>query len=439
VTFLRAIWQYSKRVGRALRALVGGVISFIAELLKALFEGPIGAFERLVRKILDLLGWLLEVLRSGWLRIWQKAPSTPTDKRATPGREVLPLLAGTATTAIWYLVPLAKILSWPTWKVCLALPATWLVSFCTFRWACRRDPAGRAESWLIETRHRVGLLWFERLAFLGLSAGAYVCLDKGLASAAPLMLAFGFLVLMASEYEPRPLSDDLPTIDPAAGPEASDKPTTDATDAELRSFHWSMQRATKTDALDITVAIDPDRVAVMASTNPKRPLGGTYPDWTPWVIAGVTPEVTRAAAEIRSLSNRLGLSRFEETAAVLGFAQSVDYSFDVDSTGEDEYWRYPIETMYEQTGDCEDSSILAASVLVELGHQVLPLVTKDHAAIAVAAPIGLPGTYLEHEGQRYYYCETTAKGFRIGELPADMRLNELRVCPLRLPQPDDER
>lgn len=435
--FLRTLWRYLKRAGRAIRAVLGSIASFFGELIKTLFEGPVGALERLARKIIELLGRLLDVIRDGWLRIWQKAPSTPRDKRDTPGRQVLPLLAGTATVVIWYLFPLAESLEMSVWRFRWALAATWIVSILLFRWAMRREPPKRISSWLIDTHHRTGLIWFERVTFLLLMVGWYLALGREQAAPAPLMLAVGFLVLMASEYRDRGLTDALPEqitpLEPGApGAGAEEVRVEEGDGVELRSFRWSVPRATRSDTLDITVAVDAERAETMASTNPKRPMGDPYPDWTPWVVTGSTDEVVRAAHEIRKLTNSRGFSRFEEASAVLGFAQSVPYSLDIDSTGEDEYWRYPIETMVDQTGDCEDLSILAAAVLRELGHEVLPLVTHNHAAIGISAPIGLPGTFIEYDGHRYYYCETTADGFRIGQLPPDVDPDDLRICPLRV-------
>lgn len=433
---IRLVWRYLKRAGRAIRAILSSVLSFFSELFGGLFEGPLGALERLARKFIEVLSQLLEILRDGWLRIWQKAPSTPTDKRDTPGREALPLLAATATVGAWYLFPLAEAFHLNTWRFQLALAATWVLALLAFRWLMRRQPVNASTQLLIDTRNRTGLIWFERGAFAALLIGWFFTLGKAQAAAAPLMLAFGFLVLLASEYRDRELTDALPEplvpFDPRVPGAGPDDANEQDAGLELRHFHWSLATATRTQAFDITVAVDPERVEMMASVNPKRPMGDPYPDWTPWVITGSGAEVGRAANEIRKLSNRHGLSRFEETSAVLGLAQSIEYSFDVDSTGEEEYWRYPIETMYEQTGDCEDSSILAAAVLHQLGHAVLPLVTRNHAAIAISAPEGLPGTFIEHRGHRYYYCETTSEGFRIGQLPTDVDPADLRICPLRL-------
>ena len=301
--FLRTMWRYLKRAGRAIRAILASIGSFFAELIKTFFEGPVGALERLARKIIELLGRLLDVLRDGWLRIWQKAPRTPDDKRDTPGREALPLLAAVATVTIWYLYPLADSLDLSAWRFNGALAATWVVTFLAFRWLMRRDPPKRISSFLIATHHRTGLIWFERGAFVLLLLGWYLTLGRAQASAAPLMLALGYLVLMASEYHDRGLTDALPEqvtpFDPGTPGAGPDEVREQDDGAELRSFLWSVPRATRTEALDITVAVDPERVASMASTNPKRPMGDPYPDWTPWVIAGSTAEVIRAANEIR--------------------------------------------------------------------------------------------------------------------------------------------
>ena len=196
--FLRTMWRYLKRAGRAIRAILASIGSFFAELIKTFFEGPVGALERLARKIIELLGRLLDVLRDGWLRIWQKAPRTPDDKRDTPGREALPLLAAVATVTIWYLYPLADSLDLSAWRFNGALAATWVVTFLAFRWLMRRDPPKRISSFLIATHHRTGLIWFERGAFVLLLLGWYLTLGRAQASAAPLMLALGYLVLIRS-------------------------------------------------------------------------------------------------------------------------------------------------------------------------------------------------------------------------------------------------
>ncbi|MDD3365417.1 MAG: stalk domain-containing protein, partial [Syntrophomonas sp.] len=53
---------------------------------------------------------------------------------------------------------------------------------------------------------------------------------------------------------------------------------------------------------------------------------------------------------------------------VIAFVQSFTYISDSASTGFDEYPRYPLETLFTREGDCEDTSILIATLIRELGY-----------------------------------------------------------------------
>lgn len=141
-------------------------------------------------------------------------------------------------------------------------------------------------------------------------------------------------------------------------------------------------------------------------------------------------DVDRAAAVLSHLSQASSLSTFGEVSSVLGFAQSIVYTSDLETTGHEDYWRFPVETMYDQTGDCEDSSILAAAVLRRLGHRVAMAYMPEHAAIGVEAPPGTPGNFATVDGRRMYYCETTAAGFRVGQLPDGVNPGTITWLPL---------
>jgi hypothetical protein len=246
-----------------------------------------------------------------------------------------------------------------------------------------------------------------------------------------LMLAVGFTTLLAGAYRDRPLTDDLPVTGLFEPDDAGMDGAVDDGDRLVQQFSWRAEIGVNAVDFEAAVGIVHDHFAIKKSENPAQPVGGHQPDWTPWVVSGSGPEVSEVARQIRVRSRELGMTRFEEATSVLAFAQSIPYSSDIDTTGQIEYWRFPIETMYEKTGDCEDLSILAAAVLRKLGHHVLPLVTTDHAAIGIAAPTGLPGTYVHYEGRSYYYCETTAEGLKIGELPEGVPAEDIIVCPLR--------
>lgn len=432
---LRVLWHSLTRFFGALRSLFGAVIGFVARLLDELLEHPIAALERLAAKVNEMLAGLLDFIAKVWRRIWQRAPAPARDSRTTPGRGAIALLAATTAVALWFLVPVSSSLGLAEWQVVLGLLATWLALLPVFRALLRREPPGRSTLFLIDAARRTGLIRLERLACVCLgAAGVYaVATGHAAAGAAALLLSVGFFVLLGSPLQARDLADELPvpiSPEPAPGPEGGDAAAPDGGEAVLRTFRWQVPRSTAPDEMSVTVAVDRDRYERMRSENPGRPTGGSYPDWTPWVAGGVTPEVARVAREIRVLTSAARYSRFDEATAALAFAQSITYALDSDTTGADEYWRYPIETMHDEHGDCEDFSILAATVLRELGHDVLPLVTHDHAAIGIAVPAGMPGTFVEHQGRRYYYCETTGEGFRIGELPPDVDPSRLRACPL---------
>ena len=105
---------------------------------------------------------------------------------------------------------------------------------------------------------------------------------------------------------------------------------------------------------------------------------------------------------------------------VIHFVQAIPYINDIDSRGEEEYPKYPIETFYEFNGDCEDVSILLAGVLRELGYGVCFIHVPGHVAVGVEGEEGLEGAYFEVDGVKYYYIEATGKGWNIGEYPENL-------------------
>ncbi|NLY71370.1 MAG: hypothetical protein GX076_06805 [Clostridiales bacterium] len=121
---------------------------------------------------------------------------------------------------------------------------------------------------------------------------------------------------------------------------------------------------------------------------------------------------------------------------VLAFVQSIEYATDMDSKGTIQHARYPIETLMDKKGDCEDKSTLSAALLKEMGIGVVLILLPGepgHMAIGVKGE-GLPGTYYNFQGDRYYYAETTDTGWRIGEIPRDYRGREAVIVDL-VPRP----
>jgi len=102
---------------------------------------------------------------------------------------------------------------------------------------------------------------------------------------------------------------------------------------------------------------------------------------------------------------------------VVDFVQSIAYAEDTNpSTGQKtDYWKYPVETLADGKGDCEDTAILTAALLKEMDYDVAMVILPDHAAVALACD-NCNGYYYPVNGRRYYYLETTGTGFALGSM-----------------------
>jgi len=113
---------------------------------------------------------------------------------------------------------------------------------------------------------------------------------------------------------------------------------------------------------------------------------------------------------LKDASNFRSYAARNDYRNVVAFVQSIKYSDDVS-----EYWKYPIETLADGNGDCEDTAILTAALLKEMGYDVAVLFLPEHAAVAVSCE-NCNGYYYPLNGKRYYYLETTGTGFSLGSM-----------------------
>lgn len=132
----------------------------------------------------------------------------------------------------------------------------------------------------------------------------------------------------------------------------------------------------------------------------------------------------------RDLKEKNGLSDAQTVQSIIAFVQSLEYRLDADSTGYDEYPKYPLETLVDMNGDCEDSSILLASLLREMGYGAVLLNPPGHMAVGVKGSDTIPGTYYLVDGIRYYYVETTGPNWSIGKLPEQYKGEKVLVLQL---------
>ncbi|KUK40485.1 MAG: Copper amine oxidase domain protein, partial [Clostridia bacterium 62_21] len=136
------------------------------------------------------------------------------------------------------------------------------------------------------------------------------------------------------------------------------------------------------------------------------------------------------AARLKETAVREKYSPKQTVEFVVTFVQNIKYAHDNVSKGVEEYPGYPLETLVDQEGDCEDHSILLASVLKEMDYGVVLIcIPGEHMAVGVKGK-DLPGAYYEYEGARYYYVETTATGWSIGKIPDEYLRAKARIFPL---------
>ena len=123
------------------------------------------------------------------------------------------------------------------------------------------------------------------------------------------------------------------------------------------------------------------------------------------------------ANKLKEETQRIDLDEYDTMHFAASFVQSLAYTSDLTTTGYDEYPRYPIETLVDEGGDCEDTSILLAELLDIMGYDVVLVSLPSHVATGVSEGHGFCGTYYQHNGKRYFYLETTGEAGRIGVVP----------------------
>lgn len=117
---------------------------------------------------------------------------------------------------------------------------------------------------------------------------------------------------------------------------------------------------------------------------------------------------------------------------VNGFVQVLDYKKDSDVNDSYEYPRYPVETLFNGNGggDCEDVSILSASLLEKLGYQVALLRLPEHMAVGVKLDKNAVPKY-DFYTNGYYFLETTNENTPLGFVPQNYESpSELYVYPI---------
>lgn len=132
--------------------------------------------------------------------------------------------------------------------------------------------------------------------------------------------------------------------------------------------------------------------------------------------------ISGIADEFERLGKKYDLTRREIVNLAVSFVQSMEYTPDDVTSAFDQYTYYPVESLVERGGDCEDSTILLAAILREFGYGCMLLYMPDvepeaHMALGVKGDSSVTGTYYTLNDTRYYYVETTGKTRGVGDMP----------------------
>ena len=130
--------------------------------------------------------------------------------------------------------------------------------------------------------------------------------------------------------------------------------------------------------------------------------------------------VTYEDETIKKLANALmelskNMTTNERANFLLTFVQCIPYDYE-EYYENYEYWRFPVETLYDNIGDCEDTSILYAALGKAMNYDVCLFLFTGHMAAGIALEDysytntdDMPAYFLssDTETTEYYFCETT--------------------------------
>jgi hypothetical protein len=139
------------------------------------------------------------------------------------------------------------------------------------------------------------------------------------------------------------------------------------------------------------------------------------------------------------------LDERDRVELTLRFVQSLTYAEDVVAITDSEYPRYTVETLFDQGGDCEDTSILEAAILTEMGYDVALLLFEeiDHMGLGIHFPESLEiemygnswiydddGDGVGEDNERRYWYLDTSGSSSVGWCPEPYNTTPAHVYPV---------
>lgn len=211
---------------------------------------------------------------------------------------------------------------------------------------------------------------------------------------------------------------ELDAVVPDSSPEPVTAPEAAETSAALenaaeRSYAWKSLAG----SFNVDISLSLEEVKKRREQNKNEHIQKPA-DFADRVEKGLSADVHRLVAEIAGLLEKRDARCVARLDTLLQFVHQFQYISDEDSKG-GEYARFPIETLYDEEGDCDCFAILAAALFKLHGYSAALIFSQNHCMAGVGIPenIEIPGNWVEDsEGRKYFVCEATGRGWRIGEL-----------------------
>ncbi len=139
------------------------------------------------------------------------------------------------------------------------------------------------------------------------------------------------------------------------------------------------------------------------------------------------------ADSLSTLANELQLTRDGFAELIVSFVQDIPYSFilpgytcsnedpNIDCVEGERYGLLgPVEFLHTLSGDCDTRTVLLYTLLKHFDFHPVIVNSWKYLHSMLLLDVKSSGEHLTHKGQRLYFWETTATGWRSGEIPPDM-------------------
>jgi len=355
------------------------------------------------------------------------------------------------------------IISYVAAMLLMYLAIIWILKLITTDMLMRGKPFG---SWLTLCNRNTGLKGWNILLITLLVAAIVISISIRGFEFLPLwiVLLAGVSLNMASYYSPQwqikhPADGYLNIQYALAGANAvSFDPYANAqqTDLEKKLYSWSFDSVLKGKKIEVSKELTFDKKYI-SDKRAKNPFAKDNAEATKNLYKS-SREVIKGSPDqigdwlIEQLLNKISevarteqLSRYDTMQLILSFCQHPNFDWVMDYDCPEignaaDYFRFPIETIYDKRGDCDCTALMGFMIFKKAGIPSAYILMigeggSKHAAFAIGNvpenEVGANDGIITIAGKKYYFCETVGEDWKVGVLP-DSYAQNLRLFEQKL-------